>query len=177
MRLEQQPRSWLQRGNHQEIRCLRRGTSGSRMDAAAWSKLSVAEVGACPSPHHRPRQSRGDQAPRVKVVRPVGRSTLTRGASRPLPGGWADGDGMTSRARFARRRAWPYIYRTPPRASPTVALGRPGVHVVNRGESIGSRQIEQQVSGPVALPERLDRHPDKEVVPGMGLVERTCSYT
>lgn len=32
----------------------------------------------------------------VKLVRPVGRCTLTP-ALTPLPGGWADGDGMTSR--------------------------------------------------------------------------------
>src|SRR6185437_4618746 len=54
----------------------------------------VAEVEACPSRHHRPRASRADQVPRAKVVQPVGCSTLARGAC-PLPGGRADGDGMT----------------------------------------------------------------------------------
>ena len=39
----------------------------------------------------------------------------------------------------------------------------PGTKGVNRGESIDPPQIEHQVTGPIALPEHPDRHPDKEV--------------
>ena len=47
----------------------------------------MAEVEVCPSRRHRPRASRADQAPRAKVVRPAGRSTLTPGALPSYPEG------------------------------------------------------------------------------------------
>jgi hypothetical protein len=61
------------------------GTSGSRMDVCrlvevvGWLRWKPGHP-----PTIGPGKSRADQAPRVKVVRPVGRSTLTRGA-RPAP--------------------------------------------------------------------------------------------
>jgi len=40
----------------------------------------------------------------------------------------------------------------------------PGTEWLSRGESIGLPQVQQQVSGPMALPERADRHPDREAI-------------
>jgi hypothetical protein len=56
------------------------GTSGSRMDA---KKRPGRGWGVHPLTH-RPRTSRAERALPVKVVRPVGRSTVT-GSARPAP--------------------------------------------------------------------------------------------
>jgi hypothetical protein len=73
------------------------GTSGSGMDGTTLRGCCSAEVGARPSRHHRPRASPADQAPRAKVVRPVGAPPSPVGAW-PAPRGWADGDGITTLA-------------------------------------------------------------------------------
>jgi hypothetical protein len=67
---------------------LRRGRSGSRMSTSAThAGCIVAEVGLIIPPPST-RASRADQAHGVKVVQPVGCSTLTPWAGpAPLPGG------------------------------------------------------------------------------------------
>jgi hypothetical protein len=62
---------------------------GGDLGAPGWTPRPdrgwrVAEVGACPSHRHRPKTSRADQAPWVKVVQSVECSTVTRGAC-PAP--------------------------------------------------------------------------------------------
>jgi hypothetical protein len=53
-----------------------------------------------------------------------------------------------------------------------------GAKGVNRGESLGSSQIQQQASSRKALPKWPDRHPDKEAVAGTALqVRRQCRFT
>jgi hypothetical protein len=103
----------------------------------------MPEVQACPSPHHRPRQSRAELVPRSGALHLEPRRSARSPAGGPT--------GMTIRTGYARRRARPYIQGVP-RASPAVALGSPGQNGVNRGKSRGSRQVEQQVSGPIVLP-------------------------
>jgi hypothetical protein len=60
--------------------CLRRGPRAPGWTGTSTKVRHVAEVGIRFTRHRPPRQSRADQAERVKVVRPVGRSTLPRSA-------------------------------------------------------------------------------------------------
>ncbi len=53
---------------------------------------------------HRPGKSRGEARPPVKVVRPVGRSTLTGGHAPPTPAHGSTADGMSTRAVTGTRR-------------------------------------------------------------------------
>jgi hypothetical protein len=87
------------------------GASGSRMDAYRL----VEVVGWLRWKPVHPLTTGPGQAEQTK--RHGSRSFVQWGAPPwpvalgPLPGGWADGDGMNSRDRTARERVWTYIRR------------------------------------------------------------------
>jgi hypothetical protein len=111
----------------------------------------------------RHRRAVRSASPLVKAA-PV-RTRATRwGAFTQRQRAWADSISLPSR----RRANAGHCLRTPTTRSPgryTPFPAGPQVSTIApkrgyRGESIGSRWIEQQVSGPIALPIPLDRHLD-----------------